>query len=137
MKTKTASRRSNTQDSSDRRTARVSGTAGVSMAPPAYGVSSIDSQPVQAKTGPEYQPSEGAPSFLLAHELAHTAQMRQPDQTDDNPQHPVAIDPALDARAFTIGQNIHFGEQSYEPSSDADKHLLAHELAHIVQQRGK
>ena len=49
MTTKTRAHRSKTQNSDDHGTARDTGANGVSMAPPAYGVSSIDSQPVQAK----------------------------------------------------------------------------------------
>jgi hypothetical protein len=36
------------------------------------------------------------------------------------------------ARAFTLGHDIHFGN-SYEPSSPAGEALLAHELTHVVQ----
>jgi hypothetical protein len=41
----------------------------------------------------------------------------------------------LDARAFTIGQNIVFGANEYQPHSRDGQGLLAHELAHTVQQR--
>jgi hypothetical protein len=43
---------------------------------------------------------------------------------------------AVGARAYTIGQNIHFGAGYYDPSSRDGQHLLAHEVAHTVQQRG-
>ncbi len=39
----------------------------------------------------------------------------------------------LDARAFTIGQNIIFGDNEYQPHSRDGQGLLAHELAHTVQ----
>lgn len=39
----------------------------------------------------------------------------------------------IGARAYTIGQDIFFGAGEYDPSGDA---LLAHEVAHTVQQRG-
>jgi hypothetical protein len=42
----------------------------------------------------------------------------------------------LGARAFTVGPDIHFGAGQYDPSSPAGEHLIAHELAHTVQQRG-
>lgn len=42
----------------------------------------------------------------------------------------------INALAFTIGQNIHFGAGEYQPASSQGKRLLAHELAHTVQQRG-
>jgi outer membrane protein OmpA-like peptidoglycan-associated protein len=40
----------------------------------------------------------------------------------------------LDARAFTLGQDIVFGAGQYAPHTDEGKRLLAHELAHVVQQ---
>jgi hypothetical protein len=43
---------------------------------------------------------------------------------------------AVGARAYTIGQDIHFGAGQYDPSSAGGQHLLAHEVAHTVQQRG-
>lgn len=42
----------------------------------------------------------------------------------------------LHARAFTSGHDIYFGPGTYEPSSRAGQVLLAHELTHVVQQRG-
>ncbi len=39
------------------------------------------------------------------------------------------------ARAFTIGNNIVFGEGRYAPTSGDGRQLLAHELTHVVQQR--
>ncbi len=43
---------------------------------------------------------------------------------------------AVGAKAYTMGQDIHFGAGHYDPSSGAGEHLLAHEVAHTVQQRG-
>ena len=42
----------------------------------------------------------------------------------------------LGARAFAIGQDIHFGAGQYRPSDPFGSHLLAHEVAHTVQQGG-
>lgn len=42
----------------------------------------------------------------------------------------------LNARAFTVGQHIHFGAGEYDPRSQPGMRLLAHELAHTVQQSG-
>ena len=42
----------------------------------------------------------------------------------------------LQARAFTTGQDIHFGAGEYRPDDPYGMHLLAHEVAHTVQQRG-
>ncbi len=40
------------------------------------------------------------------------------------------------ARAFATGNDIHFGAGMYNPSSPAGAHLVAHEVAHTVQQSG-
>ncbi|MGB3074848.1 MAG: DUF4157 domain-containing protein, partial [Chitinophagales bacterium] len=42
----------------------------------------------------------------------------------------------LNAKAFTVGSDIYFNEGQYNPGSDEGKHLLAHELTHVVQQTG-
>ena len=39
------------------------------------------------------------------------------------------------AQAFTHGQSIYFGQHRYQPDSTAGQRLIAHELAHTVQQR--
>ncbi|MGN6674241.1 MAG: eCIS core domain-containing protein, partial [Thermomicrobiales bacterium] len=41
---------------------------------------------------------------------------------------------AINARAYTIGQDVVFGAGEHQPHSSAGRHLLAHELAHVVQQ---
>jgi len=43
---------------------------------------------------------------------------------------------ALHARAFTIGPRVVFGAGEYRPASVEGRRLLAHELAHVVQQAG-
>ena len=40
------------------------------------------------------------------------------------------------ADAFTAGSHLHFAPGLYDPSSAPGEHLLAHELAHVVQQGG-
>lgn len=44
------------------------------------------------------------------------------------------LNKSLSARAFTHGSNIYFNKGEYNPSSREGKHLLAHELTHVVQQ---
>lgn len=39
----------------------------------------------------------------------------------------------LNARAFTVGQDVYFGQGAYDPGSSSGKHLIAHELAHVAQ----
>jgi hypothetical protein len=43
---------------------------------------------------------------------------------------------SVGAKAYTVGQDIHFGAGQYDPASSTGEHLLAHEVAHTVQQRG-
>lgn len=43
---------------------------------------------------------------------------------------------SLSAQAFTIGSDVAFGAGRYRPESAAGRTLIAHELAHVVQQRG-
>jgi len=43
---------------------------------------------------------------------------------------------AVGAKAFTIGQNVHLGTAQYAPTNPTGLHLLAHEVAHTIQQRG-
>jgi outer membrane protein OmpA-like peptidoglycan-associated protein len=43
---------------------------------------------------------------------------------------------ALNAKAFTTGYDIVFGERQYNPRTTSGKKLLAHELTHVVQQAG-
>jgi hypothetical protein len=40
------------------------------------------------------------------------------------------------ARAFTTGPDIYFAKGEYSPGSSEGDRLLAHELSHVVQQRG-
>jgi hypothetical protein len=43
---------------------------------------------------------------------------------------------AVGAAAYTVGQHLVFGAGRYDPGSDAGRRLIAHELAHTVQQGG-
>lgn len=42
---------------------------------------------------------------------------------------------SVNAQAYTVGDNIVFQDGKYDPASDSGKHMLAHELTHVVQQR--
>jgi Domain of unknown function (DUF4157) len=42
---------------------------------------------------------------------------------------------ALRARAYTVGSRVFFNAGEYSPSTEAGRRLLAHELAHVLQQR--
>ena len=43
---------------------------------------------------------------------------------------------AVGAKAYTVGQDIHFGAGHYAPADPTGVHLLAHEVAHTVQNQG-
>lgn len=42
---------------------------------------------------------------------------------------------SVNAQAYTVGSDIVFQRDKYDPGSDAGRHMLAHELTHVVQQR--
>lgn len=42
---------------------------------------------------------------------------------------------AVNAHAYTVGSNVVFQRDSYDPSSSQGQTMLAHELTHVVQQR--
>lgn len=43
---------------------------------------------------------------------------------------------AVGAKAYATGNDVHFGAGHYDPSSSSGQELIAHEVAHTVQQRG-
>ncbi|MEA2148437.1 MAG: hypothetical protein QOD69_267 [Solirubrobacteraceae bacterium] len=47
-----------------------------------------------------------------------------------------ALARSVQARAFTTGADVFFGSGEYAPASAQGRGLLAHELAHVIQQRG-
>lgn len=44
---------------------------------------------------------------------------------------------SIGAAAFTVGNSIWFGRGRYQPDQTEGLHLLAHELTHTIQQRGR
>jgi hypothetical protein len=46
----------------------------------------------------------------------------------------VQMNRELGAQAFTHGQDVYFNSGKYNPEDSSGKHLLAHELTHVVQQ---
>ncbi len=47
----------------------------------------------------------------------------------------VQLSRELNAKAFTVGNDVYFNEGQYQPYSDSGKQLLAHELTHVIQQQ--
>lgn len=41
---------------------------------------------------------------------------------------------SINALAYTVGSHVAFAHGQYSPGTDSGRHLLAHELAHVVQQ---
>ncbi len=52
---------------------------------------------------------------------------------DDGKAHDSAV--AVNAHAYTVGSDVVFQRDRYDPSSESGKLTLAHELTHVVQQR--
>ncbi|WP_271769666.1 eCIS core domain-containing protein [Aquimarina algiphila] len=48
----------------------------------------------------------------------------------------IELSAMLNAQAFTHGYDIYFNMGKYDPYSRSGKHLLVHELTHVVQQKG-
>ncbi|MCP4133756.1 MAG: DUF4157 domain-containing protein [bacterium] len=47
-----------------------------------------------------------------------------------------SLNKAINARAFTTGNDIFFANGEYSPATRTGKMLMAHELTHVVQQKG-
>jgi hypothetical protein len=48
-----------------------------------------------------------------------------------------SLNESLEAQAFTHGTDIYFNSGKFNPENQEGKHLLAHELTHVVQQTGR
>lgn len=46
------------------------------------------------------------------------------------------LNQSVQAKAFTTGQDVFFRKGEYQPSSRSGQELLAHELTHVIQQKG-
>ena len=46
----------------------------------------------------------------------------------------VSLARKLNAKAFTVGSHVFFNSGAYQPKNESGRKLLAHELAHVVQQ---
>ena len=52
----------------------------------------------------------------------------------DAPAHEAAR--SIGARAYAVGNRLVFGRDAYTPDTAGGRRLIAHELAHVVQQGG-
>jgi LysM repeat protein len=79
-------------------------------------------QPLSESTRSFFEPRFGADfSQVRVHNDSRAAQTAQ----------------AINAKAFTTGKDIAFNSGQYSPETIQGKHLLAHELTHVVQQSGQ
>lgn len=51
--------------------------------------------------------------------------------------HAAKLSDRLAARAFTAGSDVYFAKGEYRPGTAQGRHLLAHELTHVMQQKGQ
>ena len=65
-------------------------------------------------------------SSYLGNDLSHVKIHTDPDAEQMNRE--------LNAKAFTVGNDIYFNQGNYQPQSADGKRLLAHELTHVTQQ---
>jgi hypothetical protein len=72
----------------------------------------------------------------VAEEVSGAYGQRLADVRVHHDEHAAALSRAVSARAFTVGSDIFFGSGEYRPDTAGGRELLAHELAHVVQQRG-
>jgi hypothetical protein len=49
--------------------------------------------------------------------------------------HAADLSARLSARAFTVGNDVYFGQGEYQPQTQHGRFLIAHELTHVAQQR--
>jgi hypothetical protein len=76
------------------------------------------------------RPLEPTTRAMMEKRLGHSfGQVRL--RTDDQA---TASARAVSALAYTVGSDVVFGRTQYAPETAAGRRLLAHELAHVVQQ---
>jgi hypothetical protein len=101
---------------------RLAGGAGAEVAPPiVHDVLRASGQPLDAATRAFVEPRFGHDfGRVRVHADAHAARAAS----------------AVGARAFTVGHDLVFGAGEYAPHGERGRRLLAHELAHTLQQEG-
>jgi cytochrome c551/c552 len=92
--------------------------------------SNVENQLNSSKGGGSPLPDE-VRSFMEARFGADLSQVRVHTGSEA-----VEMNKELNAQAFTHGKDIYFGSGRYNPGSSEGKHLLAHELTHVIQQTG-
>lgn len=92
--------------------------------------SDLESRLAQSKGGGSPLP-EGTRAFMESRFGADFSDVRAHTGAEA-----VQLNREISAQAFTHGTDIYFGSGKYSPDTDTGKQLLAHELTHVIQQRG-
>lgn len=61
-------------------------------------------------------------------------QLADPSLHDVRVHHPAYKPSDIGAKAYATGSDLYFSNGAYTPGGGAGKHLLGHELTHVVQQ---
>jgi hypothetical protein len=107
---------------------RSSGSNGQALRPPAYGMDAADRLTPPA-------PGEPLPA-ALGSVMGQRFGQSFGDVRVHAGQEAAALAKSMGARAYTVGPSIVFGEGQYRPGAPDGQRLIAHELTHVVQQRG-
>ena len=114
-------------------------------------VEDVDEETLQTKAAPGHSPTVGATTHAKIQSLKGGGQPLPPNQRtfyESRMGHDFsgvrihadskAADTArsINAKAFTLGQDVVFGAGEYAPGAHNGRKLLAHELTHVVQQNG-
>ena len=91
----------------------------------------VDYAGLARRTHGSGQPLDSTARTLMESRFGHSFD-RVRTHTDAYASHQAQ---ALDASAFTIGQDVFFGNGRYRPDTRDGQRLLAHELTHTLQQR--
>jgi hypothetical protein len=89
-------------------------------------VPSIVGQVLNSEGRPLDQITRGYMESRFRHDFSHV-RVHDDERAADSAR-------SVNAKAYTVGNHLVFAEGRYAPRSQEGKHLLAHELAHVVQQ---
>lgn len=98
-----------------------------SQATPSSDQLTADEHAVPSTTGQSLDPSDAAP--LEQHFQTDLSEVRIHTGSEAE-----ASAAQLDALAYTTGRDIYFAAGTYSPATSSGRRLLAHEVAHVVQQ---
>jgi hypothetical protein len=91
----------------------------------------VDKSPLQSMQSSSGQPLDSATRSFMEPRFGHDfgqVRLHTGRQAAESAQ-------AINARAYTVGRDVVFGEGQYAPRTDTGRELLAHELTHVLQQR--